>query len=322
MLRRFSGKRAAWLLLLLACAGGCEKSATQQVTATAPAEEPTTAAAEGEHHGVHNLIHVAPGIISGSVPEGEAGFEELERLGVKTVVSVDGTEPDLKLAHEHGMRYVHLPVGYHGIDPSRQLELAKAVKELPGPVFMHCHHGVHRGPAAAASAAVLLGSLSNEEAVAFLKKAGTSPNYPGLYACVTAAKAASAEALASAPAEFPEVAPVPGFVHAMASAQEAYDHLVEIRDAGWKTPADHPDLVPRAEAQRLHEFMKTLRDPPHLDAARQGEFDKLLEASQARARELHEAVGGGSSTAGDLSDRLKAVSTSCKACHAVFRDVR
>ncbi len=285
----------------------------------APGSAPPDA---GDHHVIHNLFQVSPGIISGSVPEGDEGFAELERMGVRTVVSVDGTEPNVELAHNHGMRYVHLPVGYHGIDPSRQLELARAVRELPGPVFMHCHHGVHRGPAAAASAAVLLGEMSADDAVAFLKKAGTSANYPGLYACVAAAKPVSVEALASAPADFPEIAPVPGFVHAMAWAQESYDNLVEIREAGWRTPPDHPDLVPESEARRLREFIETLRDPPHLDAARQGEFDVLLEASQRESRALHEAIRDGGKDRAGLSEQLKAVQASCKACHAAFRDVR
>ena len=28
--------------------------------------------------------------------------------------------------------------------------LARAARTLPGPIFVHCHHGMHRGPAAAA----------------------------------------------------------------------------------------------------------------------------------------------------------------------------
>ncbi|HEX5033790.1 MAG TPA: hypothetical protein VFW62_04865, partial [bacterium] len=77
-----------------------------------------------------NVVRVHSKVISGGLPEGDAGFKELQDLGVKTVISVDGARPDVDLAKKYGLRYVHLPHGYDGIPQSRLEELAKAVRDL------------------------------------------------------------------------------------------------------------------------------------------------------------------------------------------------
>jgi protein tyrosine phosphatase (PTP) superfamily phosphohydrolase (DUF442 family)/cytochrome c556 len=267
---------------------------------------------------VHNVIPVTDKMISGSAPEGDAGFDMLQEMGVRTIISVDGTEPDVERARARGMRYVHLPVGYHGIDAVRQLELAKAVCDLPGPVYVHCHHGKHRGPAAAASAALLLGDLSPEQGVAFMKKAGTSDHYSGLYTCVREAEPAGEAALAAAPAEFPEVAPMPGFVRAMARAQEAYDHMVEIRDAGWKTPAAHPDLVLVEEAERLEQLLAGVQQDERV-AEHPTDFEGMLKESWEAGAEMLAAVRAAEPHS-ELTAGLRRVGETCKNCHVQYRD--
>ncbi len=122
-----------------------------------------------------NAFRLCPEVYSGGQPEGDAGFARLAALGVKTVISVDGARPDIATAARHGLRYVHLPHGYDGIPSDRGVQLAKALRELPGPVYIHCHHGKHRSPAAAAVACVGVGFIDNKTANAFLKQAGTNP---------------------------------------------------------------------------------------------------------------------------------------------------
>src|SRR5579862_1873360 len=103
----------------------------------------------GEFHrvsgqGIENFYLLGGKIYSGAVPEGDAGFATLEKLGVKTVISVDGTMPDVELAAKHGLRYVHIPIGYDGAGRSNALRIVKAAEVMPGPIFVHCHHGQHR----------------------------------------------------------------------------------------------------------------------------------------------------------------------------------
>lgn len=73
-------------------------------------------------------------MLSGSSPESDEAFAALSRLRVKTIISVDGAQPDVASAHRHGLRYVHLPHGYGGISTEVQLRLVKAARTLPGPI--------------------------------------------------------------------------------------------------------------------------------------------------------------------------------------------
>lgn len=281
-----------------------------------PAAVPHPAA----EHALHNILPVIAGLISGSVPDSSRAFDELAAMGVKTIISVDGAPPDAASARARGIRTIHIPVGYHGISADRQLALARAVRDADGPVYLHCHHGRHRGPAAAASAAILLGRMTPEEGVAFLKHAGSSADYPGLYRCVAGAATASDADLDAVQADFPEVAPMPGFVLAMAEAQERFDHLAQIRDAGWRVPPSHPDLVPAAEAARLETLMRSLLDDPRVREEQTG-FGVLLAASARAAREFEDALAARDPDAA-LAARLRAVHVSCRASHARHRDVR
>ena len=81
-----------------------------------------------------NAICIHERIISGGLPDGEAAFEELKSLRVKTIISVDGAKPNLALAAKYGMRYVHLPHGYNGISDEHAVQLAKAVYNFDGPI--------------------------------------------------------------------------------------------------------------------------------------------------------------------------------------------
>ncbi|MGE0481401.1 MAG: hypothetical protein AB7Q17_13110 [Phycisphaerae bacterium] len=296
-------------LLLWAVLGGC--------LATRRTADPTDAV---NSRGLHNVIRVSDRLISGSLPENDRGFDELDSLGVKTIISVDGATPDVARAAARGMRYVHVPVGYHGLSVAQQRRIARAARDLPGPIYLHCHHGKHRGPAAAASAAVLLGEMSPEAGDAFLKKAGTSSSYPGLFACVQSARALDAKELDATPPDFPAIAPRPAFVEAMSAAQDAFDHLVAIRDAQWRTPASHPDLVPTAEAARLESLLRGMLDDPAA-TGRPADFLPMLRASQQRAAELEVEIAAGAA-ADVLTAGLARLGATCRDCHTIYRDQR
>lgn len=304
------------LLVLMAFVGCRNPPGTQSPTPHAARRTPSTQAAGG----LHNVLTLTPKVISGSVPESDADFAELKAIGIRTVISVDGATPDVELARRYSLRYVHLPIGYDGMTPQRRLELARALRDLPGPIYIHCHHGVHRGPAAAAAAVVTLGELSPEQGVAFLETAGTSPNYRGLYTVVRSAVVASAAELNAACGDFPEIAPIPDFVAAMAEAQDVYDRLVLIRDAGWRTPTDHPDLVPIAEAGRLENLLRAMHDDP--EAARHpADFAQHLADSRKLAQELEEGLSI-KAPPQELTERLSQIGKSCKECHVQYRDNR
>ncbi len=294
-----------------------QTGSTSTATATTA---PPAAAAPAHAHALHNVHRLSENLVSGAAPEGDAAFDELKAMGIRTIITVDGAAPDLPRASARGMRYVHIPITYAEVTPDQQLKLARAVKELPGPIFLHCHHGKHRGPAAIASAAVLLGKITPEEGVAFMKVAGTAPNYTGLYECVATARPASPERLASAPGDFPAVRRPEGITSAMVEIDSVYELLGEIRTAGWTTPSDHPDLVPVAEAGRLADLLRVSGEDPKTKPWGE-DYARRLASSVAAASTLEQGFGKKASPA-EMEAAWKAVAASCKDCHARYRDKR
>ena len=196
----------------------------------------------------------APPIWSGGRPVGDAAFDALAHAGVEVIISVDGAKTDMDRAEARGMRYVHVPIGYHGLSDEQQLLVAKALRDAEGPVYIHCHHGKHRGPAAAAAALVRLGQLTPENAETWMARVGTSPKYSGLYTSVREATPATDEAI-TASGELVAQSKVNDMASAMVELETRLDHLIACQTAGdasgWPAPPDHPDLVPIAEAARI-----------------------------------------------------------------------
>jgi cytochrome c556/protein tyrosine phosphatase (PTP) superfamily phosphohydrolase (DUF442 family) len=291
-------------------------SATQTVWSQATPSEPAPPQKVAPH--LPNAYRLHERVISGGLPEGDAAFKELHDLGVHTVISVDGAQPDVKTAAKYGLRYVHLPHGYDGISAERAAELAKAVRDLPGPVYIHCHHGKHRSPAAAVVACVSTGLLAPESALIVLKTAGTSENYRGLYESAISARRIDDATLDALQAEFPESAKLPAIAEAMIPIEHAHDHLKLFAANSWKKLADKPDLDAPHEALLLREqFTEMLRMPAV--AQQPAEFRQLVSDSEAAAESLEAHLRAGRQA--DAVKSLELVTQKCTACHRAFRDI-
>ena len=228
-------------------------------TQAPPAAEPKALPAPVVEH-LEHVHQVRPDVISGAQPEDAAAFAELAALGVKTILSVDGAMPDAEAARAHGMRYIHVPIQYAGIKTQRRAELIAALRDCERPIYVHCHHGLHRGPAATAYALVSLGEMTEEAGLQFLKDAGTSPSYPGLFTCVRDAGSQPTPEGADAidGAGLPERSSPGGMAEGMAAIDEHWSNIKLIEAAGWVTPPDHPDLVPLVEAGIVHDHFRAL----------------------------------------------------------------
>lgn len=310
---------APGLLTTLALLGGC---ASDPPPPAAPPGRIASAAVASfseprDLPGLHNVIEVVPGVFSGSEPGSEEAFAQLQRLGVRSILSVDGGAPDLETAHAHDMRYAHVPIRYSAITLEQKLAIARAIDDLEGPVYVHCHHGKHRGPAAAAAGLVSLGALSAPDGVAFMKLAGTSSKYPGLYDCVREAAPLTRAQIELVPMPG-EVAEVPGFVAAMAQVSRAFENLEVLEQSAWGPSAEHPDLAPASEAGQLADVLRVLterREP----AGQPDEFYDWIAANAGLAQDLESAIVAGEDPQ-SLSARLQAIDASCAACHSVYRN--
>jgi protein tyrosine phosphatase (PTP) superfamily phosphohydrolase (DUF442 family) len=277
-----------------------------------------------EAGGLHNVFRITDTLYSGNGPAGDKSFESLRKLGVKTIISVDAAQPDVERARKNGMRYVHIPVGYGGVPEAQALQIAKAVRELPGPFYVHCHHGKHRGPTSAAIARLCLDErCSTEAALDVLRQAGTDPRYKGLFRSVEEFRRPSAEDLAGLPKDLPEAVRPAGLVAAMVAIDQHWDNLKKAREAGWKQPPDHPDVDPPHEARQLVEAYEALLKQPPV-ARKPVDFRQWLTDGHAGARGLEEALRQGKEEAVDAAAAEKAYRTAgaaCTQCHAKYRDV-
>ena len=273
-----------------------------------------------------NAYRLHTKVISGGQPDGEAAFQELKALGVRTIISVDGARPNVALAKKFGLKYVHLPHGYDGIPEERAKELAKAVRDFEGPIYIHCHHGHHRSPSAAAVACVSAGFLEPSQALGVLQAAGTSENYRGLYKSVESARRFDDALLDALRADFPETAQLPPLAEAMVNLEQTHDRLKLIAASGWQRSAAHPDLDPPHEALLLREhFTEMLRT----EAVQRepAAFQALLQEGESAARELEAAFAPwkesaiGTPVPEAISASFARISKSCTACHQHFRDV-
>jgi hypothetical protein len=274
--------------------------------------------------GLHNVYRISEKLYSGSSPEGEVGFRSLQQLGVKTVLSVDGGRPDVALARRFGLRYVHLPIGYDGVPREQALRIAREVRDLPGPVYLHCHHGRHRGPAAAAVAHLCLDEKCGvAAAVAEVRRAGTDPRYQGLYAAPGQLRRPTRQELDQVPANFAEVAEVAALAQAMVALDGHWERLKQVRAAGWKAPPEHPDVDPPHEALQLLEQYREARRLLQAQA-RPAEFRRWLAEAEEGAKELEAALRDRAKKPADGSAAEKAfrrAERACTRCHARYRDV-
>jgi hypothetical protein len=307
-------------IALLSLAFTANLDGAEQIKKSAPGVKPLP-----DPPGVHNLFSIGTNVFSGSTPEGEEGFAALQKLGVKTIVSVDGAKPDVALAKKYGMRYVHLPHGYDGISTNLQLQLAKVGTELPGPLYVHCHHGKHRGPAAAAVVCMAKDAWTAEQAKSWLIAAGTSTNYQGLYDAVSSYENPSSEYLRSLPSDFPETAKVSGLIEAMVGVDERWENLKKVRTAGYLSPEDHPDIRPANEAVILWEHYREaqrLPDTVQLGTDLVARF-KTAEDEAKEAERLLRLFANDQKpdVRAQLDKSFDAMQKTCASCHKAFRDV-
>lgn len=326
---RFASIKSAWsivaklafALVLIACATDLGYAQEQALSAS------TALPQKLDEPFLPNAIRIHEKVVSGGQPEGADSFRRLADLGFKTIISVDGAKPEVDLAARYGLRYVHIPHGYDGISETRTKELAKAVRDLDGPIYLHCHHGKHRSPAAATVACVGSGLIAPQVGQNILKLAGTNPNYRGLFQAVADAVPFASSELDRIDAAFPSTAKLPPLAEAMVDIEHVFDRLKKFSSNDWKRLPAIPDLDPAHEALILREhFTELLR----LDSIAQEPeaYRQMIRESESASQWLEQKLLSLASQdrsaqeqgAKECQGFFQRIAQNCTACHQQYRD--
>lgn len=319
-------------------ATSCSESSTIKEPVAVAANEPTTAQKyiemgakapiekkkPEELPGLHNVFKLSPNFVSGAEPEGEEAFVELQKLGVKTIVSVDSKEPDQTLAAKYGMKYVHIPYGYHGIGEDDQMRLAKTFREQKGPFYVHCFHGKHRGGAGVAIGRMVVDNAPKEQVLGEMYQwCGTSKTYTGLYQTIGDYKIPTADETKNYDFDMAPKATISDFVETMVHVARADENIKRLQKRAFAVDPKHPDVDPEQEALKL---AQAFRDGMQLDESkkRPEDFWQWMKKSEDLSRELAATLrslkGGEAAASNRANDIYTKLAATCVDCHNSYRN--
>lgn len=298
---------------------GCE---TPQTMRSYPAiDRIELSAKEGvpmHYPGLQQVVAFQDYIISGSKPEGNAGFESLMKMGVKTIICVDGVTPDVQTATSLGIKTIHIPLKYEAPTQTQILDLTTVVsRRNRGKVYIHCHQGKHRSATAAAIVSVALGSMSIEEVKARMHVSQTSEEYIGLWAAVDQAKVIKVFDLLQNEKVYNSRVEPEGMISQMIAMDDAIDHLNRLQDENWTAPKEHPDLVAVAEAGIVADIFRKIQLGNEVNSY-PADFETQLVNALHQAKGLEEAFLQNLATT-ELDMYMQRVEQSCIRCHSLFR---
>ena len=247
-----------------------------------------------------NFRRAAQGVYIGGEPRGGSAYDWLAALGVKTIVSVDGLPPDAEATRAHGIRPVHVPLGYGGIPDDACASLRRVAQECDRPIYVHCHHGKHRGPAAAAVIALAAGLLDKPQAKRLLQDAGANPEFRGLWRDVAEYDPTKCR---STDAPLRAATRVEPFALAMAQLGRAWTRAESEQREDEDAVVLHND---ESRAVFLEALRETIRHAPSYDPSRE------IERRLASLDQLANAPSQGF--------RSDEISARCTRCHCEHRD--
>jgi hypothetical protein len=159
--------------------------------------------------------------------------------------------------------------------------------------------------------------MDNARAVETMKTMGTGSQYIGLWASAREATKADPATLRNLRVEYRETAPIPPLAEAMVAIDGAFDLLSACGKAGWRAPAEHPDVDPPHEALKLREIFTEIQRTDDWKA-RPEEFRRMMEAARAAAERLEDLLRKKEAA----NPAFAVLKQTCADCHKPYRNVR
>lgn len=138
----------------------------------ATVERPSTWAVPIVKKNLPNLFKVSDTLYRGAQPT-RAGFLELNKMGIKTIINLREHHTDKKLITGMGFNYFAIPTSTTKPDKARY-QKALDIMNNPAmqPVFVHCLHGADRTGTAVALYRITVQKWQTEEAIKELQQGG------------------------------------------------------------------------------------------------------------------------------------------------------
>jgi protein tyrosine phosphatase (PTP) superfamily phosphohydrolase (DUF442 family) len=279
-------RKLAFLVLLAAC----ERHADFP---TVDVEPMTWQAEAGDPPGLPRFLRWTDALAQGARPQGDEGFRTLAALGFKTILCVDGAQPDAQTARRYKMRTVHVPIGFDHVDSEGIVATVRNAKE---PIYVHDGNGGPRALAAAMIARREKERLSTAETLRAASAVGDLRQHGALYLAVS-----SFQSPERVNHDLPEAVEPRPLQAKMIAIDEHWQRLRKAKATRWRE-------WPRDDALALAKLMAS-PDHPKLSRA-------MLDA-QTTARMLALSL---QKAQPDKADRAyRRLQESCTRCHAQHR---
>lgn len=168
------------LVLLPLLSLACKKKSSVAVL-NAPTTNPAHAAlTPTDIPGVKNFAQVSPVLYRGAQPT-EAGFAELKKRGVKTIVSLRSFNGDSDEIEDTGLQYIRFDCKAWHIEQEDMVKFLKVVEDPANqPVFVHCLHGSDRTGSAVAVYRMMEQGWTSDEALSEINNFGYHPIFENI----------------------------------------------------------------------------------------------------------------------------------------------
>ena len=125
--------------------------------------------------GLPNFAQVSEGLYRGAQPTA-AGFTELKKMGIKTVVNLRAMHSDRDKLRGTGLQYAAIPCdAWHPEEEDVAAFLKVVIDPANRPVFVHCQHGADRTGMMTAAYRMVEEGWTAEDAMAELPRFGFHP---------------------------------------------------------------------------------------------------------------------------------------------------